>query len=196
MQSGRSLNCCYLPPSLWARTERWTSGEVNAIFYRADNGLKWRAIPREFRHANGVRILPLVGEIGVWEQINDVLVRQVRQAAGSECTAQLLVIIDSQSVKLGKRGGTRLDGNKFVKGRKRHIVVDVLGLVLGCYVTAANVADVKAAPGVLVWVLQMYQRIVKVLADKDIWGIRELIAHFFADEDDRWRWRSANVPIT
>jgi len=61
-----------------------------------------------------------------------------------------LVIIDSQSVKLGQRGGTRLDGNKFVKGRKRHIVVDVLGLVLGCYVTAANVADVKAAPGVLV----------------------------------------------
>jgi len=42
---------------------------------------------------------------------------------------------------------------------------------------------------------QMYQRIVKVLADKGYRGIRELIAHF-ADEDDRWRWRSANVPIT
>ncbi len=57
-----------------------------------------------------------------------------------------------------------------MKGRKRHIVVDVLGLVLGCYVSAANVSDVKAAPGVLVWVLQMYQRIVKVLADKGYRG--------------------------
>lgn len=57
-----------------------------------------------------------------------------------------------------------------MKGRKRHIVVDVLGLVLGCYVTAANVADVKAAPGVLVWVIEMYGRIVKVLADKGYRG--------------------------
>jgi transposase len=76
-----------------------------------------------------------------------------------------------------------VDGNKCVKGRKRHIVVDVLGLVLGCYVTAANVADVKAAPGVLVWVLQMYQRIVKVLADKGYRGnLGQLIQDFFANE--------------
>ena len=68
-----------------------------------------------------------------------------------------------------------------MKGRKRHIVVDVLGLVLGCYVSAANVADVKAAPGVLVWVLEMYQRIVKVLADKGYRGdFGELLGHFFA----------------
>ena len=59
----------------------------------------------------------------------------------------------------------------------------MLGLVLGCYVTAANVADVKAAPGVLVWVLQMYQRIVKVLADKGYRGdLGMLIKHFFANE--------------
>ena len=76
-----------------------------------------------------------------------------------------------------------MDGNKLVKGRKRHIVVDVLGLVLGCYVTAANVADVKAAPGVLVWVLQMYQYIVKVLADKGYRGnLGKLIQHFFAEQ--------------
>jgi transposase len=64
--------------------------------------------------------------------------------------------------------------------------VDVLGLVLGCYVSAANVADVKAAPGVLVWVLQMYQRIVKVLADKGYRGnLGELIRHFFDEEGRR-----------
>lgn len=76
-----------------------------------------------------------------------------------------------------------MDGNKCVKGRKRHIVVDVLGLVLGCYVTAANVADVKAAPGVLVWVLQMYQRIVKVLADRGYRGdLGKLLQRFFGQE--------------
>ncbi|MBW4421159.1 MAG: transposase [Myxacorys californica WJT36-NPBG1] len=53
-----------------------------------------------------------------------------------------------------------------MKGRKRHIVVDVLGLVLGCYVSAANTADVKAVPAVLVWVLELYERLAKVLADK------------------------------
>lgn len=62
----------------------------------------------------------------------------------------------------------------------------MLGLVLGCYVTAANVSDVKAAPGVLVWVLQMYQRIVKVLADKGYRGnLGKLIQHFFGDEGRR-----------
>lgn len=70
-----------------------------------------------------------------------------------------------------------------MKGRKRHIVVDVLGLVLGCYVTAANVADVKAAAGVLVGVLEMYQRIVKVLADKGYRGeFGKLLGHFFAEQ--------------
>ena len=63
-----------------------------------------------------------------------------------------------------------MDGNKQVKGRKRHIVVDVLGLVLGCYVSAANTADVKAAPAVLLWVLDLYERIVKVLADQGYRG--------------------------
>lgn len=52
-----------------------------------------------------------------------------------------------------------------MKGRKRHIVVDVMGLMLGCYVSAANDADVKAAPAVLVWVLEMYERLAKILAD-------------------------------
>lgn len=71
-----------------------------------------------------------------------------------------------------------------MKGRKRHIVVDVLGLVLGCYVTAANVADVKAAPGVLVWVIEMYGRIVKVLADKGYRGnLGALLNQFFAQAD-------------
>jgi hypothetical protein len=74
--------------------------------------------------------------------------------------------------------------------------VDVLGLVLGCDVTAANVADVKAAPGVLVWVVQMDGRIVKVLADKGYRGdLGVLLTHFLLKPDGKLNWRLANVQI-
>jgi len=63
-------------------------------------------------------------------------------------------------------------------------VVDVLGLVLGCYVTSANTADVKAAPAVLVWVLDMFKRLVKVLADQGYQGaLGALIKTFFAQQE-------------
>lgn len=61
--------------------------------------------------------------------------------------------------------------------------MDVLGLVLGCYVTSANTADVKAAPAVLVWVLEMFERIVKVLADQGYRGqLGALINRIFAQQ--------------
>lgn len=79
-----------------------------------------------------------------------------------------------------------------MKGRKRHIVVDVLGLVLGCYVSSANTADVKAAPAVLVWVLEQFGRIVKVLADQGYRGdLGALIGHFFATPE-----RSVEVELS
>lgn len=65
MQSGKSLNRCYLPASTLAAYREVDFRQVlNAIFYRADNGLKWRASAEAIPDlANGVRILPPVGEI-------------------------------------------------------------------------------------------------------------------------------------
>lgn len=63
-----------------------------------------------------------------------------------------------------------MDGGKKVKGRKRHIVVDVSGLIVSCFVSAANIADVKAAPVVLVPALEANPRIEKVLADQSYQG--------------------------
>ena len=63
-----------------------------------------------------------------------------------------------------------MDGNKKVKGRKRHLIVDVLGLVLSRFVSAANVADVKAAPVVAVPALENNPRLVKILADQSYRG--------------------------
>jgi len=68
-----------------------------------------------------------------------------------------------------------------VKGRKRHLIVDVLGLVLSCFVSAANVADVKAAPVVLVPALENNPRLVKILADQSYrGGIAVLLQQAFA----------------
>lgn len=78
---------------------------LNAIFYRADNGIKWRALPRDFPAWQTVYgYYRLWVRLGVWEQINDGLVRQVRTSQGREAEPSL-VIIDSQSVKLGQKGG-------------------------------------------------------------------------------------------
>ena len=57
-----------------------------------------------------------------------------------------------------------------MKGRKRHLIVDVLGLVVSCFASAANVADVKAAPVVLVPALENNARLVKILADQSYRG--------------------------
>lgn len=78
---------------------------LNAIFYRADNALKWRALPSDFPAWQTVYgYYRLWVRLGVWEQINAALVRQVRQAEGREGEPSL-VIIDSQSVRLGQKGG-------------------------------------------------------------------------------------------
>lgn len=82
---------------------------LNAIFYRADNALKWRALPKHFPAWQTVYgYYRLWVRLGVWEQINTALVRQVRQAAGRN-EEPSLVIIDSQSVKLGQKGGRNRD---------------------------------------------------------------------------------------
>ncbi len=117
---------------------------LNAIFSRADNGIKWRNLPCDFPAWQTVYgYFRLWVRLGIWEQINTSLVQKVRLRSGRE-QERRKAIIDSQSVKLGQKGGknTALMATPQVKGRKRHIVVDVLGLVLGCYVTAALTPDV------------------------------------------------------
>jgi len=115
---------------------------------------------------------------GLWESINVLLVEPVRTGAG-RAEPPSLGMVDSQSVKRGHRGQLEpgVDGYKKVKGRKRHVVVDVLGLMRGCYVSAANAADSQAAPALLVPVLELYSRLGKVLALPCLQGrARQLLA--------------------
>lgn len=81
---------------------------VNAIFYRVDNGCKWRDLPGDFPVWQTVygyyRSWTL---LGVWESINQTLVGAVREQAGREAEPSL-GIIDGQSVRLGQKGGRKL----------------------------------------------------------------------------------------
>jgi transposase len=83
---------------------------------------------------------------GTIEMIHEVLRDKTRKHAGKE-TSPSLGIIDSQSVKATRSGGLRrgIDGGKKVKGRKRHIITNTMGLLLAVVVHAANEHDSKAA---------------------------------------------------
>lgn len=78
---------------------------LDAIFYRADNGIKWRALPLDFPPWQTVySYYRLWVKLEVWQQINDALVEQVRVDAGRNAQPSL-GICDSASVKLAQKGG-------------------------------------------------------------------------------------------
>ncbi len=109
---------------------------------------------------------------GTWQKLNKALVEQRRKKANREASPSVGVI-DSQSrsadaVKCSEWGVVPkgYDGHKKVNGRKRHIVVDTLGLVLVVVVHAANIHDSPGARLVMKRLTQQgYQRLSKILAD-------------------------------
>ena len=120
---------------------------VNAIFYVLRSGCQWRLLPKDFPPKSTVwKYFDQWRRNGALDAIHDRLRRQVR-AAEKPCHPRTTASIDSQSVDTTSGGEQRgRDNAKNVDGRKRHIVVDSMGLLLAVLVTAANVDDAAAAP--------------------------------------------------
>jgi len=96
---------------------------------------------------------------GIWAQLHRAIYAQARVAAG-RATSPSVVIMDGQSVKTTERGGTNgFDGRKRVKGRKRHILVDTLGLLVANRVEPANISDRRAAARLLGGLSPLFPRI-------------------------------------
>ena len=119
---------------------------LNAIWYVLVSGIQWRMLPKEY--PNGKTVYDYFRtwrDDGAWQRIHGTLHAQVRQQAGrhKHPTAGCL---DSQSVKTTPIPGERgYDKGKNVNGRKRHILVDTMGLLLVVVVTAASMSDPAGA---------------------------------------------------
>ena len=120
---------------------------VDAIFYILRTGCQWRYLPKDFPPKSTIwRYFDQWRRDGTLDRIHDLLRRKVRTAE-KPYHPRTSASVDSQSVDTTSGGEQRgRDNAKNVDGRKRHIVVDSMGLLLAVLVTAANVDDARAAP--------------------------------------------------
>ena len=121
---------------------------VDAIFYILRTGCQWRYLPKDFPPKSTVwRYFDEWRHDGTLDTIHDLLRKKVRTAE-KPYSPRTTASVDSQSVDTTSGGEQRgRDNAKNVDGRKRHIVVDSMGLLLAVLVTAADVDDAKAAAG-------------------------------------------------
>src|SRR4051812_15423930 len=139
---------------------------INGILYVLRGGCAWRMMPHDLPPwSTCYDFFRKWRNDGLWRRINDTLRDEIRRRAGRKKSPSM-AIIDSQSVKTTEQGGPRGKGaHKMVSGRKRHLVVDTLGLMMAVVVHAADIQDRDGARLVLGEIKGRFPRLKKVLAD-------------------------------
>ena len=145
---------------------------VNALLYMKQTGCAWRLLPHDFPNWTSVRYYFDKWTLdGTWEAVNTALRHQVRQRAERNPQPSA-AIVDSQSVKTVEAGRYRgWDGHKRVVGRKRHVLVDTQGCLLGLLVLAADVSDQVGAWLLLALCAASVPLLLKLWADQAYRGI-------------------------
>ncbi|MEU2339062.1 IS5 family transposase [Streptomyces sp. NPDC013172] len=138
------------------------------VRYVADNGVKWASLPADFPPYRRVHAFARRWQVtGLLAELHDRLRDKVRRMEG-RAPDPTAAIVDSQSVRAAAnipRSTSGWDGGKKVGGRKRHLVVDCLGLVLAVAVTAASMQDRDAAVPLLERLRRQYFSVRLVWAD-------------------------------
>ena len=159
---------------------------LDALFYVVKGGNQWRQLPDSFPPWQTVYYhFERWMRTGLLDRVHARLRRRTRLRAGREPTPSAAVI-DAQSVKTSTQGGVRgFDGGKLVKGRKRHILVDTMGLIWAVLVHPAGINDSQRAPHLLDRVQGLVPRLEVVFADQGYLGTPPgLIWRVFG-----WLWR-------
>lgn len=139
---------------------------VNALLYIASSGGAWRLLPTDFPPFSTVqKYFYRWRDEGMLRMINNALVMATRELTGKQ-PSPTAGVIDSQSVKTTESGGIRgFDAGKKINGRKRHIVVDTLGLMVGLVIHSAGIQDRDGAPDVLKTILKRWPWLRHIFAD-------------------------------
>lgn len=166
----------FMPPQPARRRKRKTDlrSVIDAIFYLLQSGCQWSLSPKDFPPKSTVHhYFKRFSSDRTWARIHDALYRQTRDLEGRE-ESPSYAIIDSQSVKTGPdaREMVGFDAGKKVKGRKRHILVDTLGLILKCEVHSASIQDRDGAALVFDKLTERFPFIEKICGDGGYQGPR------------------------